>query len=47
VFEGVKRAADEGLPKFITEIGRAVGGFDEDLKGRLVEPLYPEKFSDR
>ena len=38
VFEGEHRTCDEGLSKFITEIGSTVGGFGEDLLWSLIEP---------
>ena len=39
MLEGEHRAADEGLAKLIAEVGGTIGGLDEDVFGRLVEPL--------
>ena len=38
VLEGKHGTRDEGLPELISEVRRAVGGLDEDLLRRLVEP---------
>ena len=38
MLEGKQGSGDEGLSKFIAEIRSPVGGFDEDVEGRLVEP---------
>ena len=38
MFKGKHRSADEGLTELVAEIAGAVGGLDEDLFGRFIEP---------
>ena len=39
MLKGEERAGDEGLSELVAEVGSTVGGFDENLLGRLIEPL--------
>ena len=39
VLECLERAADQGLAELVAEVGRSVGGFDQYLRGRLVQPF--------